>query len=114
MASIRWVATTPLHQTIRLSEDGWTKKIMVSHPEFRSDDRFEHEVRRALEDPEVILQGWTGEFLALRFCQIAPKRPKLICVVYRDGVPEGFVITAFFISHRDKLMRRNVTWRKQP
>ena len=114
MATERWVATTPLGQSIRLSEDGWSRKILVSHAEFGADTRYEAELRETLTNPEVILEGWAGEFLALRHCAIAPKRPKYLCAVYREGLPSGFVITAFFVSRRDKLMKRKMRWNKQP
>lgn len=112
MVNERWTATTPINQRVRLSEDGWTKKIVISHPEFSLNPQYEHEIRQTLEDPEAILEGWAGEFLAIRLCVIAPKSPKHLCVVYRDENPEGFVITAFFVSRRDKLMRRKVKWKR--
>ena len=108
----RWVATTPLTQRVRLSEDGWLRKILPSHPELGANPRYEEELRRTLEDPDLIVEGWADELLALRWCPIAPRSPKHLCVVYRVAEPVGFVITAFFISRYGKLMRRKVRWQK--
>jgi len=114
MAAERWVATTPTGRRVRLSDAAWTQKILVSHPEFAADPTYEQEVRLTLEDPEVIVEGWERELLSLRWCPIAPEGPKYLCVVYRESEPEGFVITAFFVSRYGKLLRRKVRWQKRP
>ena len=71
------------------------------------------EIKKIIEDPEYIVQGWEGELLAMRWCEIAPKTPKYLCVVYRELNGEGFVITAFFISRFGKLLRRKILWQKR-
>jgi len=68
---------------------------------------------KAVKDPDYVVIGWAGEYLALRYCKIAPKRPKYLCVIYREGEKKGFVITTFFISKHLKLLRRGVIWQKQ-
>ena len=114
MVMERWIATTPPGHRVRLSEAAWTHKIQSSHPEFARNSAYEYEVRLALEDPEVIVEGWEGELLSLRWCPTAPNGPKHLCVVYRDAEPVGFVITAFFISRYGKLLRRPIRWQKHP
>ena len=114
MATDRWIVTTPTGQAVRLSEAAWVQKILVSHPEFAADPGYEQDVRRTLEAPEVIVEGWEGELLSLRWCPTAPHSPKYLCVVYRDRPPVGFVITAFFVSRYGKLLRRPIRWRKHP
>lgn len=108
----RWIITTPLGHRVRLSEAAWTLKILVSHPEFALRPAYEEEVRLAVEEPDAIVEGWEGELLALRWCPIAPKGPKYLCVVYRESEPVGFVITAFFVSRYGKLLRRRLRWQK--
>ena len=110
----RWVATTPSGQSVRLSDAAWVQKILVSHPEFAADPAYEQELRLALKDPEFIVEGWAGELLSLRWCPTAPGGPKHLCVVYREGEPAGFVITAFFVSRYGKLLRRPIRWQKRP
>ena len=114
MATERWLAVTPTGQQVRPSEAAWTQKILVSHPEFSEDPHYEQEVRRTLEDPEFIVEGWEEELLSLRWCPAAPRGPKFLCVVYRETQPVGFVITAFFVSRYGKILRRRVRWQKHP
>lgn len=108
-----WVAISKTKKSIRLTAKIWHDKILVEHPEFSAGPGFSDELRKTVEDPEYIIEGWTGESLALRWCEKAPKNPKYLCVVFREYETEGFVITAFFISKYGKLLRRNITWRKQ-
>ena len=114
MPEERWIAVTPLGRQIRLSEAAWTKKLLISHPEFSHHPNYEQELRLTIEDPEFIVEGWEGAFLSLRWCEIAPKGPKYLCVVYREAKPAGFVITAFFISRYGKLLKRDIRWKKHP
>ena len=57
MATERWIATTPSGDHIRLSHTAWTRKILISHPEFAADPGYEQQVRLALEDPEFVVVG---------------------------------------------------------
>jgi len=98
---------------IRLTKTMWLDKVLKDHPELSARKEYIDEVKRTVEDPDYIVSGWFGEYLALRFCEVAPKRPKYLCVVYRELNKEGFVITAFFISKPHKLLRRGVLWRRQ-
>lgn len=113
MSEILWLATSKSDKSIRLTSKVWHAKILLEHPEFSLLPEYSEELRKVIEDPEYIVEGWQGEYLALRWCENAPRNPKYLCVVYREYETEGFVITAFFISRYGKLLRRNVTWRKQ-
>jgi len=113
MSGKLWKATTPIGEEIHLSRDGWSRKIVVSHPELGSGDGYADEIRLTLQEPEYIIEGWAGESLALKWCQSAPGGGKYLCVVYRMGKPAGFVITAFFVSRYGKLLRRKIKWHKQ-
>ena len=97
---------------IRLSESTWFQKILEDHPEFKMKAEYLEEVKRTIEEPDYVVTGWTGEYLALRYCEISPAGPKYLCVIYRELNGEGFVITTFFISKVHKLLRRGVAWRK--
>ena len=100
-------------KSIRITRSIWNEKVLVEHKEFAGDDRYLDEVKKTIEAPEFIVEGWFGEKLAFRWCEIAPKSPKHLCVVYREMENDGFVITAFFISKFEKLVRRrNVLWKK--
>lgn len=112
MLEILWLATSISNKSIRLTSKVWHEKILLEHPEFSLLPEYLKEVRKVIEDPEYIVEGWQGEYLALRWCEKAPKNPKYLCVVYREYETDGFIITAFFISKYGKLLRRNVKWRK--
>ncbi len=100
-------------KSIRLSERIWREKICKEHPEFGEKGEYLQEVKKAIEKPDYIVKGWTDELLALKWCDMAPRAPKYLCVVYREVDNEGFVITSFFISRYGKLLRREVVWRKE-
>lgn len=95
-----------------MSEAAWTRKILISHPEFARNPAYERELRLALEQPDYVIEGWAGELLSLRWCLVAPKGPKYLCVVYRAAEPVGFLITAFFVSRYGKLLRRAIRWQR--
>lgn len=113
MPELIWIAKSKFGKSIRLSEKVWTGKILHEHPEFSLQNECTDELRKTIEGPEYIIEGWQGESLALRWCKIAPGGPKFLCVVYREYGDEGFVITAFFISRYGKLLRRKIIWPKQ-
>ena len=101
-------ATSKFEKRIRLTRS-ILRKIRLRHPEFRQPEYLE-EIRRTVEDPAYIVRGWTDEYLCLRWCTIAPRAPKYLCVVYRELNGDGFIITAFFISEYARLLRREVVW----
>lgn len=112
MPELLWLATSKSGKLIRLTSKVWFEKILLEHAEFSLLPGYLDELRKAIEDPEYVVEGWQGEYLALRWCENAPKSPKFLCVVYREYEKDGFVITAFFISRYGKLLRRKVKWRK--
>jgi len=112
MDDILWQAISKLGKSIRLTKKVWFDKILIEHPEFSRSKKYPDDLRKTIEDPEYIVEGWQGEYLALRWCKDAPASPKYLCVVYREYENEGFIITSFFISRYGKLLRRKVKWRK--
>ena len=111
-ADLIFIARSKFGKQIRLTATIWHEKIRREHPEFAQHSGYLEEIRRAIEDPEMIIEAWNRELLALRVCEIAPKSPKYLCVVYRELNAEGFVITAFFMSRVERLLRRTVRWRR--
>ncbi len=107
-----WTVASKSDKSIRLTAKVWNGKILLEHPEFAALPECAEELRKTIEDPEYIVEGWQGENLALRWCEKAPNAPKYLCVVYREYNKEGFVITAFFISRYGKLLRRKIKWQK--
>lgn len=56
---------------VRLSESVWFEKILKDHPEFKERSEYLEEIKRTVEEPDYIITGWAGEYLALRWCEIA-------------------------------------------
>lgn len=112
MAEVLFVAKSKSGKAVRLTKRIWSEKILKEHIEFNQSPEYINEVRSTIEDPQYVIEGWTGELLALRWCKIAPYSPKYMCVVYRELNGEGFIITAFFISRYGKLLKRKVLWKK--
>lgn len=72
-----------------------------------------HIVPETVADPDVIVQGKSGEMIALRHYEKTVISEKHAVPVYREVSPEdGFVITAFMTSAPDKIIRKGVVWRK--
>jgi hypothetical protein len=112
-SSIVFTVRSGFGREIRLTQTIWRDKILLEHPEFRQDQRYLDEIRKVVGDPQYIVKGWSGEYLALRICDIAPKSPKYLCVVYRELNGDGFIITAFFVSEYQRLLRRGVLWSRK-
>jgi hypothetical protein len=113
MREVLFVVRSKFGREIRLTPTVW-RKIEAHHPEFGERSEYLREIETSIGDPEYIIRGWAGEYLALRWSSLAPARPKYLCVVYRELNGDGFIITAFFISRYEKLLERGILWRKQP
>ncbi len=111
-SNIIWTANSKFNKSIKLNRRTWEDKLLKQHPEFDLNPAYPDELRKTIEDPEFIVEGWKGEYLALRWCELAPKSAKYLCAVYREFEKEGFLITAFFISRYGRLLRRKILWRK--
>ena len=87
---------------IRLTDERW-EHIIDEHGELAD---LREEVLDTVTEPERIVEGKAGELLALR------KRGanKLLVVVYRELVDDGFVITAFSTSKLHAFEKRKQVW----
>jgi hypothetical protein len=114
VATVLFITTSLAGKPIRLTRKVWEDKICSEHPELAKRPNYLGEVRRTVEEPDYLVAGWRGEMLALRRCEIAPKRPKYLCVVYRELNGDGFIITAFFVSRLQNFLKRGVLWQRNP
>lgn len=87
---------------IRLTDERWSH-ITEEHAELAG---YRLEVLEAIAEPERILAGNAGELLAVR----AQQDGKLLVAVYRELLPDGFVITAFLTRRAASLNRRTQIW----
>ena len=60
----------------------------------------------AIAQPNRILEGGDGEFLAVR----QQESERFLIVVYRELGQDGFIITAFLTSKINALSRRRQIW----
>jgi len=111
MANVVFTVRSKSGKNTRLTEAIW-RKIQGSHPEFKLNPGYAEEIQAVIEDPDYVVRGWTNEYLVLRWSEAAPARPKHLCVVYRELDRDAFVVTAFFVSRYERLLRREVLWRR--
>ncbi len=84
---------------IRLTAERWAH-ITEEHSELAG---FHLEVLFAVENPEAIYEGRSGESIAVREIE----EGKYIVVIYRETNPDdGFVITAFLTRRRRQFENR--------
>jgi len=69
-------------------------------------------VLESVEDPDYIVHGWTDELIALKHYDKTSISEKYVVVVYKED-KEGFIITAFMTSKKDKILKRGIIWEKQ-
>lgn len=71
-------------------------------------------VVETIEDPDSIVAGRGGEFIALRHYDTTSISEKSVVAVYREFTDDGFLITAFMTSHPETILREGVLWQKPP
>ncbi len=87
---------------IRLTDERWLH-ISEEHCELAG---LRLDVLEVIADPERIVAGGAGEFLALR----PQSDGKVLVVIYREMAEDGFVITAFLTRRLASLNRRAQVW----
>ena len=95
-------ATSKNGISIRLPEERWLH-IVEEHAELAA---LRAEVLRTVADPERIVGGNAGEFLALR----TQPDQKVLVAIYKEIAEDGFVITAFLTRRLTSLNRRPQQW----
>ena len=91
---------------IRLTAERW-QHITIGHPEVAP---FYFEVLEAIQDPEEIYLGGTGEYLAVK---IPLYDDKFLIAVYREtDETDGFVITAYISNKINQLQRKTLIWKR--
>ena len=88
--------------SVRLTDERWAH-ITEEHNELAG---LGPDVLETVAEPERILEGGAGEFLAVR----EHKTGKWLIVVYRESGSDGFIITAFLTRRIRSLDRRRQLW----
>jgi hypothetical protein len=68
-------------------------------------------VLETVSDPDVIVQGWTDELIAMKHYAKTVISEKDAVVVYKEEGEDGFVITAFMTSSPERIRKRGIVWR---
>ena len=92
---------------VRITEERW-EHVVRRHPEMETQ---REKVEETISNPDLILRGDFGEFLAVRFYSTTPLTKKYMIVAYREiSNQEGFILTAYFTGSPSK--RREAIWRR--
>lgn len=94
---------------IRLTSERWGH-VIESHNYMAGQH---HLVLETVSDPQYIVSGVEGEFLAIKFLKNTNLGAKHVVVVYKEANREGFIITAFITSTIKKILRRGLIWQKR-
>lgn len=89
---------------IRLTDERW-QHILNAHNELANEKDF---ILNAISDPDYILKGNVEEMLAA----VYKKDNKMLVVVYKEEEKDGFVITAYYTSKIEKLLKKQILWHK--
>ena len=87
---------------IRLTDERWSH-IVEEHREL---DGLRTDVLQTVRQPDRVLVGNEGEYLAIREIE----QGKYIIVVYRELEKDGFVMTAFLTRRVRSLAKRKQIW----
>ncbi|MBU1599855.1 hypothetical protein KKG61_07110 [bacterium] len=92
---------------IRLTDERWTH-IVESHDDIAG---YYFDVLEAIANPTWIFEGDEDELWAVK---LISKR-KAILVIYKElkDQNDGFIITTFFTTKIQKLLRRKIIWQQQ-
>jgi len=68
-------------------------------------------ILETINSPDYIVKGIKEELIALKHFLKTKLGEKYCVVIYKEN-EDGFIITAFFTSKYDKLLKRGVIWQK--
>ena len=89
---------------IRLTNERW-KHIVLMHPALANKQK---QILETVNNPDYIFQGEGEELLAV---SRASQRAYLV-VVYKEGITDGFIITAFETTAKTWLFKKKLVWSK--
>jgi hypothetical protein len=94
--------------TVKLTQSG-IEHLLKRHPELEGINLAEA-IGLAIEDPDYIVQGKFGRHIAVRIQpQMKIDKAKYTVVIYEEN---GEVITTFITSDLERIIRREVLWRR--
>jgi len=79
--------------------------IVTRHPEMSG---LESEILKTITEPDFIVKGLHDEDIALKHYPDSPLGDKFLVVAYVEG---GEILTSFFTSKQEKILRRGIRWK---
>jgi hypothetical protein len=89
---------------IRLTDERWMH-IVENHDDMAG---YYFEVLEVVANPDVIVKGYEDEFWAVK--RFTARKAMLVIYKERKREKDGFIITAFFTSKINKVMKRDILW----
>lgn len=95
------------HIPIRLTDERWTH-VVENHNDIAG---YYFDVLETVSNPTWVLEGDEGELWAVKHISTG----KVILVIYKESIEhnDGFIITAFFTTKVQKLLKRRIIWKQQ-
>ena len=93
---------------IRLTAERWTH-IAEAHDYMAGNLDL---VLETIESPDMIIDGGEGELIAIRYYPNTSISKKDMVVIYKEQGSEGFVITSFMTSRKEKILKKGVIWKR--
>lgn len=93
---------------IRLTAERWTH-IAEAHDYMAGNLDL---VFETIEAPDMIVDGGKGELIAIKYYSNTSISKKDMVVIYKEQGNDGFVITSFMTSEREKIIKKGIIWKR--
>ena len=93
---------------IRLTAERWTH-IAEAHDYMAGNLDL---VLETIEDPDVIVDSGKGELIAIKYYTKTSISKKDMVVFFKEQGSDGFVITSFMTSKKQKIMKKGIIWKR--
>lgn len=94
---------------IELSEKQWLH-IVESHDYMAGNM---DKILETIHEPDYIVTGTKQELIAMKHYNATNISEKYCVVVYKEINDNGFIITSFFTSKEEKILKKGISWKKQ-
>ena len=69
-------------------------------------------VLETIEDPDIIIDSGKDELIAIKYYPKTSISKKDMVVIYKEQGSDGFVITSFMTSKKEKIIKKGVIWKR--
>lgn len=93
---------------IRLTLERWAH-IIESHDYMAGNQDL---VLETVESPDYIIKGEKDEIIVVKHYDKTSISEKYLVVIYKESQKDGFVITSFMTTNKERLLKKEVLWPK--